>query len=767
MEGPLEVKDSATGAEEPIKSEAPVQNPDSSDRSDGAVSPPPNCSICLGKLVNTSFTDSCLHQFCFTCLLQWSKIKTECPLCKQTFKSIIHNVRSEEDYDQYHVPRELATLDLSFELAHPVDTVGPRFHYRTTMIGHHRRPHEVVLNPEQVARREQLPSIAPRVPLGERLHRRANPVDYRRTIYRHGIWATALPDVFGRFRECSADFYRREPRELDRLIPWLNRELQVLLNNNASHVAYVLGMILDALTLYDIRSSEFRDLVRPHLGSFTDHFIHELLIYAQTSFDLVGYDQSVTYLPQGLSGEYAPNVVSPTSSSNSSSSDDSDVRVLDEAIDLRMNTVMPSVGPHTIGVPGPSTVRQTFQLDMSYNVPDVLTILSDSSVSDNECEVIGYVKPRHERTPEIIELVSSDPEEINVSHVSNDNTAQSSTSTFYGDNTQPSTSHAIKKRSSSSSSTESESDSDSDYTCRRSRKYQSRSKKLKLNTLLKYKNRPNAKRRDRSVEMRTRNRASRNVSSSGESDTRKKGTRRNIQRTIKKKLSSSSDSSSPESDSKQTNEKKSRTAQYSGKGTVHVRKDLTKKENRYTDDESFSSDSSSVIRKSKRKYITSSSDFETSRSERVTRTRGKTRQASDAKDTHRKGSRYNDDRQSMSRSSSVSSYASQIEKSISAKRRESQREESDDDNSLINRNMSRKERESKSKMKAMIPSSSSDSDDDHYRSHSQCSNYSSKSYTHKKKSKHKDRHKSKKRKRSSSRTYSSSSRSRLTRRHAV
>lgn len=43
-------------------------------------------------------------------------------------------------------------------------------------------------------------------------------------------------------------------------------------------------------------------------------------------------------------------------------------------------------------------------------------------MSDNDCEVIGYVKPRHERTPEIIELLSSDPEEINISHVSNDNT---------------------------------------------------------------------------------------------------------------------------------------------------------------------------------------------------------------------------------------------------------------------------------------------------------------------------------------------------------
>ncbi|XP_015439121.1 PREDICTED: E3 ubiquitin-protein ligase Topors-like [Dufourea novaeangliae] len=768
MEGPLEVKHSVPGAEEPIKSEAPVQNPDSSDRSDGAVSPPPNCSICLGKLVNTSFTDSCLHQFCFTCLLQWSKIKTECPLCKQTFKSIIHNVRSEEDYDQYHVPRELATLDINFDLGHAVDIPAHRIHYRTTMTGHHRRPHEVVLNPEQVARREQLPSIAPQVPMGERLRRRANPADYRRSIYRHGIWATALPDVFGRFRDCSAEYYRREPRELNRLIPWLNRELQVLLNNNAPHVAYVLRVILEALSQYDIRSPEFRDLVRPYFGNFTDHFVHELLNYARTNFDLVGYDQSVTYLPQGLSNEYVSNIVSPASSSSSISSDDSDVRVLDEAIDLRMNAVAPSTGPHTINVPGPSTVGQMFQLDISYSVPDVLTISSDFSSSENDCEVIGYVKPRHERTPEIIEIVSSDPDELNVSQATNDN-AQSSTSGFYGDSSiQPSTSHTVKKRSFTSSSTESDSDSDSDYACRRSRKYQSRSRKSKRSTT--------TKKRNRSGETRARNRI-RNLSSSDDSDFRKRVPRR-TSRAIKKRLSSSSDSDSHEIESKTVDDKKSRTSQYSTKGAVRVRKDLIKKENRYSDDESYSSDSSSeseddigngkcrTLRRSKRKYTTSSSDFDTVRSEKVTRTRVKSKQPVDTKDSHRKEIRHKNERQSISRSSSTSSsYTSPKEKRICSRRRESQRDVSDGD-SNSNRDISRKERSLlKSKSKAIL--SSTESDDDRCRSHSQCSNYSSKSYTHKKKSKHKDRHKSKKRKRSNSRTYSSSIRSRLTRRHPI
>ncbi|KAG7210398.1 hypothetical protein KM043_011930 [Ampulex compressa] len=757
MEGPLEIKDSTVVSEEPIKSEAPVQSPDSSDRSDGAASPPPNCSICLGKLVNTSFTDSCLHQFCFTCLLQWSKIKTECPLCKQTFKSIIHNVRSEEDYDQYHVPRELASqisqpqlvssLDLNFDVNSHWDVGLRRFLYRTTMTGNRR--HGVLLNAELVARREQLPSIAPQVSREERRRRRANPTDYRRTVYRHGIWATSLPDIFGRFRECSADYYRREPRELNRLVPWLNRELQVLLNSNVPHIAYVMRVILDALSQYDIRSPEFRDLVRPYFGVHTDHFVHELLNYARTNFDLVGYDQSVTYLPQGLSNEYVPNVVS-TSSDSSTTSDDSDIRVLDEAIDLRVNTEVPGVGPHPISMPGPSTVGQAFQLDRPYNVPDILTISSNSSTSDDECEVIGYVKPRHERTPEIIDIISSDPEEVNTAHVSSNN-AGSSLPTFFGDCAQPSTSHSTKKRSSSLSTDSSDTDSDSDYDPRKSKRYQSHGKKSsKRNTTV--------RRRKRSSDVRSRNRGSRNLSSSGESDARKRVSKKSAQHRIKKRLSSSSDSSSQDVEGKKVENKKSRSNRYSTRGTVRVRKDLIKRESRYAEDDSSSSSSSSnssdtdqnakcgksrAQRRSKRKYMSSSSDFEGGRGGRVTRTRVKARQCteSDASDgvASSKERRYKESsRQARSRSSS-SSYASQTEKRSSARRRESQREE----------------HESKLKIKKIIESSS-ESEKDQCRTSSQCSNHSSKSYVHRKRSKHKGRHKSKDRKRSVSSTCNSS-----------
>ncbi|XP_011139582.1 E3 ubiquitin-protein ligase Topors [Harpegnathos saltator] len=759
MEGSLEVKHSLAGVEEPIKSEAPVQNSDSNERSDDIASPPPNCSICLGKLINTSFTDSCLHQFCFDCLVKWSKIKTECPLCKQTFKSIIHSVRSEEDYDQYHVPRELAqsqipqphvvsTLDLNLDVGVGRWEDVPRFVYRTTMTGNRRHG---LLNPEQVARREQLPSVAPQVPREERRRRRDNPTDYRRTVYRHGIWATLLPDIFGRFRECSAEYYRRYPQELDRLIPWLNRELQVLLANS-THITYVMNIILDALRQFDIRSTEFRNLVRPYFDVHTDHFAHELLNFARTNFDMVGYDQAVTYLPRGLSNEYAPRIVSPTSSTSSSSSsssshisflsDNSDVRILeDEAIDLRVNTVMPTVLP--MSQPGPSAVGQLLRsLESSYDIPELLVLSSTSSESEGECEIIGYVKPRHERTPEIIELVSSDNEMSPVR--SNENIPSTTEETVPANLSLPSTSYATKEISSdlSSSSTSADDNSDSDYNPGTSRRFRNHSKKLSSRKFVE-------KEHKKMNKTRSHNKRSRNSYSSEESDFKKRSSRK----IVKKRIYSSSDSSSSEGSSTKYDEKRSKKERCSVKEQMKLKKEETYPNADGDSDSSTETDSKTKTKKCDRQYVSkrkrslSSSDY-TAKSERTTRSKDRICTQEKSKSNNKD----NKCRQSRSRSTSLSSNVSEQDK-VSGYRHHESRGRRPDDSASTNK-VTKRQSESKSKSKTCY---FSDSDDDHLRSSSQCSNRSNKSYLRWRRSKYKDRHKDKDRtNRSSSRTFNSS-----------
>lgn len=48
--------------------------------------------------LNCLFSDA----FCYFCILQWSEIVRTCPLCKSSFSSIIHSVKSMDNYQQVH-----------------------------------------------------------------------------------------------------------------------------------------------------------------------------------------------------------------------------------------------------------------------------------------------------------------------------------------------------------------------------------------------------------------------------------------------------------------------------------------------------------------------------------------------------------------------------------------------------------------------------------------------------------------------------------------
>ena len=100
-------------------------------------SPEPVCSICLDKLENMSCTNSCLHKFCFTCLLEWSKVKPECPLCKSKFTSIIHTIVSDDRYESYQLPERPPPAPMPAVI--PLDPSEveehQRFRYGSTLTG--------------------------------------------------------------------------------------------------------------------------------------------------------------------------------------------------------------------------------------------------------------------------------------------------------------------------------------------------------------------------------------------------------------------------------------------------------------------------------------------------------------------------------------------------------------------------------------------------------------------------------------------------------
>ncbi|KAL5983623.1 hypothetical protein ACLOJK_017711 [Asimina triloba] len=54
------------------------------------------CGICLSEEhsdIVRGMLDSCSHYFCFTCIMEWSRVESRCPVCKQRFITITKPVR--------------------------------------------------------------------------------------------------------------------------------------------------------------------------------------------------------------------------------------------------------------------------------------------------------------------------------------------------------------------------------------------------------------------------------------------------------------------------------------------------------------------------------------------------------------------------------------------------------------------------------------------------------------------------------------------------
>ena len=63
----------------------------------------PDCPVCLSRVENRAYTNTCLHEFCFPCIEEWSRSHNRCPVCREVYQKILHNIRSKLDYDEQEV----------------------------------------------------------------------------------------------------------------------------------------------------------------------------------------------------------------------------------------------------------------------------------------------------------------------------------------------------------------------------------------------------------------------------------------------------------------------------------------------------------------------------------------------------------------------------------------------------------------------------------------------------------------------------------------
>lgn len=127
------------------------------------------------------------------------------------------------------------------------------------------------------------------------LSRRLTGSAWRSYVYYRNLYAEPLNDLGGQSREISAAFLRANPAQTHRLVGWLNREV-VALCTNSSSIQHIVQRIEYFIQEYDMSSQEFRSNIRQFIPSQNvDHFIHELINFARSPYDMVGYDRYVTY----------------------------------------------------------------------------------------------------------------------------------------------------------------------------------------------------------------------------------------------------------------------------------------------------------------------------------------------------------------------------------------------------------------------------------------------------------------------------------------
>ncbi|KAK2908840.1 hypothetical protein Q8A67_004677 [Cirrhinus molitorella] len=430
-----------------------MTSPGMKERLSGAVlntvskgaSPESKCPICLDHFKNISYLDVCLHKFCFCCIREWSKNKAECPLCKQPFNSIYHTIKSEDNYKRFDLrPTENGSFG---------NMAGQRFRYRTTLTGD-RRPaqrrtspppdHGIIFEglrgslPQRHNR--DLHSMLRRLAVRQRREREGRSVQslheqevvkFRRALYRRGVRVQSVQDG-GRSRETSAEFFRRNPACLHRLVPWLRRELTVLYGTHGSLVNIVQHIIMTLITRQNLDDQAVAHELRPFLLSHTEHFLHEFLNFAQSPFNMEAYDQRAVYdlpRPSGESSSSETSVIA--------ISEDEGDSLVTGSQDYATPSVTLSQAAWDDETPGPSYSSETSQAlpfhvrdsDSDSSVGEAVVSLAavphqdhpantgtiaveeeeHSSGSNEDCVIVGYVKPVSERTPELV-LLSSDSE---------------------------------------------------------------------------------------------------------------------------------------------------------------------------------------------------------------------------------------------------------------------------------------------------------------------------------------------------------------------
>ncbi|KAG0265981.1 hypothetical protein DFQ27_000231 [Actinomortierella ambigua] len=180
------------------------------------------------------------------------------------------------------------------------------------------------------------PRPAPRETPEERsvAEQQRSALEKRVHIYRHGLYVKHMgANRISRYQQTTPETFQIFPARLDRLAPWIRRELQaitwllttrgiasgqnvpspssssssspslgsvadddgLLRDEVAPGLEVVREYILAVMKQYDLQTDPAMDLLQGFLHEYTEHFVHELMAYARSPFSIEAYDQAAQY----------------------------------------------------------------------------------------------------------------------------------------------------------------------------------------------------------------------------------------------------------------------------------------------------------------------------------------------------------------------------------------------------------------------------------------------------------------------------------------
>ncbi|CAH7673233.1 expressed protein, partial [Phakopsora pachyrhizi] len=258
-----------------------------------------HCLICLGSIIDKTILEPCNHSdYCFRCILTWTKQSDRCPLCSTSINHLTHLLTLDGNYERFFPLPNLPSIfkeqsssnfrasnsNLSSELSTQISTTN-RASSSSSII---------------------ITKTTEKTYCTSKIHR-ASPLDsrstlsYRRSIYKNLLYSKHIPsNRFTGFRSITSKKLRRsDPKDwIPKITLFLEREFRAF-ELDQKEIDYRISYVLKILPVLDCKSEGCIRILTDIFGGNLDMaqlFAHELLSFLRSPFqELKPWDEVVQY----------------------------------------------------------------------------------------------------------------------------------------------------------------------------------------------------------------------------------------------------------------------------------------------------------------------------------------------------------------------------------------------------------------------------------------------------------------------------------------